>query len=362
MNAQRIDALDILRGIALFGVLTVNLITAFRVSIFAQFLPPEAPQGLLDGLIAGVVRHGLEMKAFAVFSLLFGVGLGIQHQQLAQGGRARYWLTRRMLALLAFGLLHLLLWNGDILVEYALAGLLIVPMLGMRKRVLAVASALMFALYLAGMPVTLPSASWIEQHLPMAQHTYATGSYAHILRFSIAEIAYLLPLHVAVFPRTLALFLLGAWIWRSGVLRDLGGHRRLLLWVGATGLMGGGALAVAEFTNAATIVLALGFGAAVVVCRHRLLRVFAPVGRMAFSNYIAQSVVCSLFFFGYGLGQFGQHGPAAGFAFCVLLFTMQTLLSAWWLRHHRFGPLEWLWRTLMYGRRPGTPNRSIRRP
>jgi uncharacterized protein len=339
--------------LALFGVLTVNLVTAFRVSIFAQFLPPEAPANWLDGLAGAVVRHGLELKAFAVFSLLFGVGLGILHQQLSGSGRPLYWLTRRMLVLLGFGLLHLLLlWNGDILVEYALAGLLVVPLLGARASVLAAASALMFALYLFGLPVAWPDAHWIEQHVALAQQVHASASYAQIARFSIAEIPYLIPLHVAVFPRTLALFLLGAWIWRSGVLRDIGAHRRLLLVLAAIGMAGGSALAFAGIGNAATILLALGFCAAVMACKWPLLRVFAPVGRMAFSNYIAQSLVFAWVFFGYGLGQIGRHGPAAAFAFGVLLFVVQAVLSVCWLRRYRFGPLEWLWRTLMYGRRP----------
>ncbi|MES2316274.1 MAG: DUF418 domain-containing protein [Pseudomonadota bacterium] len=356
MSAHRIDALDTLRGIALFGVLTVNLITAFRVSIFTQFLPPETSASMLDGLVAAFVRHGLEMKAFAIFSLLFGVGLGIQHQQLSKRKSPLYWLTRRMLVLLGFGLLHLLLlWNGDILVAYSLAGLLVLPLLAARSAVLLVASALMFALYLYGLPVAWPEASWLQQHVAMANHIYANGTYAQIVRFGIGEIPYLIPLHAAVFPRTLALFLLGAWVWRSGVLADIGAHRRLLLSVGGIGLLGGGALAVAGFANAASILLALGFAAAVVACNSPILRVFAPAGRMAFSNYIAQSVVLSLVFFGYGLGQFGQHGPAAAFAFGVLLFALQSVLSAFWLRHFRFGPLEWLWRTLMYGRIPEAP-------
>lgn len=354
---QRIDALDVLRGLALFGVLTVNLITAFRVSIFAQFLPPEAAAGLLDSVVAGFVRHALELKAFAIFSMLFGVGLGIQYQQLAKTGRPLYWLARRMLVLLGLGLVHLLLiWNGDILVEYAFAGLLIVPLLGARAWVLAAGSGLMFALYLLFPVVAWPEAGWIQQHVVTATQVYSTGSYFQILKFSIAEIAYLIPLHVAVFPRTLAFFLLGAWIWRTGVLREVGAHKGLLLWSAATGMGGGAALALAGAANAATILLAIGFGAVVVALTafsgaRRVMGVFAPLGRMAFTNYIMQSLVFAWVFFGYGLGQFGQHEPAIAFVFGGGLFGLQCVASAWWLRRYRFGPLEWLWRTLMYGRR-----------
>ena len=81
------------------------------------------------------------------------------------------------------------------------------------------------------------------------------------------------------------------------------------------------------------------------------LRAFAATGRMAFTNYIAQSVVFGLFFFGYGLGQFGSLPAAPVFAMGVAVYVAQVRISKSWLRHYRFGPIEWLWRTLMYGRR-----------
>jgi len=373
---QRIESLDILRGIALFGVLTVNLITAFRVSIFAQFLPADASAGLLDAIVAGGVRHILELKAFALFSFLFGVGLGVQYQQLSQKGRTLYWLTRRMVVLLGLGLLHLLLlWNGDILVEYAIVGLSIIPLLRAPLWVLAVTSTLMFAVYLlfsiVGLPVPWPEANWIQQHIVAANHVYATGSYNEILKFSIGEIPYLIPLHAAIMPRTLALFLLGVLAWRSGILRNIAEHKHLIMTVAGIGMGGGAALAIADATNvidslfslgqlrlavqnSATILLAIGFAATVIVVAEfpamkRILSFFAPAGRMAFTCYIMQSVVFALVFFGYGLGQFGLHGPAEAFAFGVFFFLVQCMLSSWWLQRYRFGPLEWLWRTLMYG-------------
>ncbi len=120
---ERIDAIDILRGVALFGVLAVNLVSEFRVSIFQQFLPPDPGLGMLDKLVEALVRVGFEMKAFAVFSFLFGLGLAVQFERLSRSGRPFYWLARRLGVLLAFGLAHLLLiWNGDILTEYALGG------------------------------------------------------------------------------------------------------------------------------------------------------------------------------------------------------------------------------------------------
>ena len=119
--SERIDAIDVLRGIALFGVLAMNIVTVFRVSIFAQFLPDTEPAGALDRAVSAVLEVAVDFKALALFSLLFGTGLAIQFERLAGNPRRTILLVRRLAVLLAIGLAHLyLIWNGDILVEYAL--------------------------------------------------------------------------------------------------------------------------------------------------------------------------------------------------------------------------------------------------
>ena len=115
--SSRVGAIDALRGIALFGVLAINLETEFRISIFQQFLPHASDQGL-GRLIDAALDVFIDMKAFALFSLLFGVGLAIQFERLGRTERRISLLVRRLLILLAFGLIHLfLIWNGDILTE-----------------------------------------------------------------------------------------------------------------------------------------------------------------------------------------------------------------------------------------------------
>src|SRR5258708_7613126 len=105
---DRIPTIDILRALALFGILMVNLLTEFRISIFQQFLP-SAPRGSqTDRLLDTFVSYAFDMKSFALFSLLFGVGMAIQYDRLATLERPLYWMRRRLLVLLAFGLFHLL--------------------------------------------------------------------------------------------------------------------------------------------------------------------------------------------------------------------------------------------------------------
>lgn len=354
-------------------MLIVNLVTEFRVSIFQQFLGTTSAQTNLDNMVERIVSLGFEAKAFCLFSLLFGVGLAIQYDRLSRLGSPLYWLFRRLVVLLAFGLLHLLLiWNGDILTEYALAGLVALPLLLLRARGLLVATAGFLALYAAG-PILLYSNLWpnsatLQHHVTLANQVYASGSFVEVRHFSLQELPLLLPLHIFVFPRTLALFLLGAWLCRAGVLKRPYDFRYQTIMAATVGIVGGAALAAADtygfltelgasravLTVFAPVLLAIGYGAAIMALMQlsvarRLLSAFAPAGRMAFTNYVLQSVICGLIFFGYGLGQFGRMGAATAFVISIAIYMAEMALSKWWLRHYRFGPVEWLWRTLMYG-------------
>lgn len=359
---QRLDAIDILRGLALFGVLAVNLVTEFRVSIFAQFMAAPPEPRTIDRIAMGFVRDGLELKAFALFSFLFGVGLAMQFERLSGSGRPLYWLTRRLLILLGFGLVHLLLiWNGDILTEYALAGLIVLPLLHASRRCLALAAAALLALYVAlpmlPLPLAWPDPAWLSNHVEQANRMLRDGSWRQVTRFSWQELPFLLPLHVYIFPRTLGLFVLGMLAWRCGLFSRSAGHRLTIVRLGC--LLGtmGIALAVTDahgLANLAPVCLALAFAAAILyavefTAARALLRPFSAIGRMAFTNYIGQSLVFGWLFFGYGLGWFGLLRPAPVLALGMAVYAMQIWLSVFWLRHYRFGPIEWLWRTLMYG-------------
>ena len=373
-SVDRIVPIDALRGLALLGVLIVNLDTEFRVTFYEQFSPYYTT--VADRLIRAVIGFLVEFKAITIFSMLFGVGLAIQAETLVRRGSVMRLLVRRLLVLLAFGLVHLLLiWNGDILTEYAIAGLVALPfILGPPKLTLiASLAALLIFLLLPSFPLPLafPSPNWIARHIAEARHVYGKGSLVDVLRFRVAEVPSIGFFLISIFPRTVSLILFGAWTWRSGVIRNIGGHATLLRNVGWAGLVAGllfcwldGAGIPAPLPLPRTIhlivdvfapiVLAIGYSALALRLFDRpstaVVAVAAPVGRMAFTNYITQSVILGLLFYGYGFGLLGRVGVSTGAAISIAIFAAQAVASRWWLRRHQFGPLEWLWRTGMYGR------------
>jgi uncharacterized protein len=382
--SQRIEAIDVLRGLALLGVIAIHAVFEFRVDIFEQFLPASGNIAFIDRAVKAILAAAVELKAFALFSFLFGAGLAIQFDRLASNPRRTALLLRRLLVLLLIGAVHLvLIWNGDILVEYALAGLIVLPLLFGPGWLALVAATLSLVLFVA-MPllpqvVAFPSQPWIRDHIAQAAIAYGDGGFPDVLAFRIREIPAIVTLHVLIFPRTLALFLFGALAWRSGILRRAREYRRLLFGLAIGGIACGGALTLAAqgqtvfggpareaIERLGAVILASGYGAAVIglvgiPAGKRMLAWAAPVGRMAFTNYIAQSIILGWIFYGYGLGLFGRVCVTAALAIGVVMYAVQAAISAWWLERYHYGPVEWLWRSLMYGRWEPMERQGVRR-
>jgi uncharacterized protein len=371
-RADRIHALDTLRGVALFGVLTINLVYSFRVSLFEQFMPTSDAASWIDQVTDIFLFLAIQTKAKALFALLFGVGLAIQFDRLAATGRRLYLLTRRLAVLLAIGIAHLLLmWNGDILTEYALVGFVVLPFLFGQQRLLLWAAIAFFGLYLVSQillpPESLYDSAWVSQHVLEARRTYGTGTFSEVLTFRIREISVMFPIYALSFPETVVEFLLGVLVWRSNILRASLENYQMLSGIAFVGIFVGIGLTLTEASltvfgaaskplyflvrSLATVTLACGYGAFVIVMatRSRILAWASPMGRMAFTNYLAQSLILGWIFYGYGLGYFGQLGVATGFGIAIIIYAVQTAVSHWWLKHYCFGPIEWLWRSLMYG-------------
>jgi uncharacterized protein len=373
--SDRIAAIDVVRGIALFGVMAINVVTIFRVSIFEQFLPARIDGTWLDRALYSILITGIELKAFALFSLLFGVGLAIQYDHLSASVRRPVLLVRRLAFLLFIGAAHLvLIWNGDILFEYAIAGFVVLPFLFGPSRLPAIVGTALLIVFIISsfLPqvAAMPSRSWMIQDVAEAARIYGSGGFAEVLAFRVRELRGWLPLHLFIFPRTVGLMLIGAAIWRAGLFRTGSRVSRCLPLVAAIGILAGGVLAVTHqnewlrlgwradllVERLGTVLLACGYGAAIVWAMDRpgprkCLAWAAPIGRMAFTNYLMQSLIFGWIFYGYGLGLFDKLGVAAALAIGTGVYVLQIAFSAVWLQHYYYGPVEWLWRTAMYGKR-----------
>jgi uncharacterized protein len=372
---ERYVTLDVLRGIALFGVLLINLHTLFRVSLFEHILHFHTDSGtwnhVVDVLLAGL----LETKAVSLFSLMFGVGSAIQVERAAaRGVNVTGFLIRRYVVLLTFGLCHLLLiWDGDILALYAICGLLILPFLRLPTWMLAVLGPAGIALRsVVGLPIPFPSASAMQAQAIAATHVYGSGSVMDILAFRVGETGqFMVPLLVGFIPQTFGLMLCGIAAWRSGALREPQRCKRLLWTVFAGALaVGATATSVQVFSDStgrtlpipegllrlcSFVPLAFSYAAGVVLWMTParvtpVTALLASLGRMALTNYLTESVVLGGVFYGYGLGLFGRLGSATAVPIGIALYVSQLFFSRWWLRHYRFGPVEWIWRSLTYGR------------
>jgi uncharacterized protein len=373
--SDRIAAIDSARGIALFGVMAINVATVFRVSIFEQFLPDRGDGTALDRALYWILMVGIDLKAFALFSLLFGVGLAIQHDHLSAESRRTALLVRRLAFLMLVGAAHLvLLWNGDILFEYAVAGFIVLPFLFCRWRTLTLVASALLVLFLVSSflpPIaSMPSRAWMTANVTEATRIYGSGGFAEMLAFRVHELSGFLPLHLFMFPRTVALMLVGAAAWRAGLFRKGSRANRCLPLVAAVGIIAGGFLSLAHVNGwlgvgwraelslerLGTVLLACGYGAAIVWLANRprtrpLVAWAAPIGRMAFTSYLMQSVIFGWLFYGYGLGLFGKLGVAAALAVGTGVYILQVAFSAWWLQRFFYGPVEWLWRSAMYAKR-----------
>lgn len=357
----RSAALDGVRGLALFGVLLVNDVTLFRTSLFSQFLPEYAASaGGLDGWLSTLISVLVEFKAFGVFSILFGVGLAAQAERTGLPPRAFLaYALRRLSFLLALGLVHLfLIWNGDILTLYALVGLCVAPLLRLPTRWLVVFSLLALVSHLAPLPLPGPfdGVAALRAHVDRANQVYPHGGFLEVLAFRVAEVLPIARLLLWTAPRTFALMLAGACAWRWRLFTEPVTSVRafaIILALLSSGL--GLTLATrahsfrgaldAAAQNAASVLLALGYVGALLLLHAtdlgaRVIALAAPVGRMALTSYLTQSVVLGFLFYGYGLGMFGHTRVVTATVVAGGLYVAQIGLARVWLSRFRFGPIE----------------------
>ena len=368
-TTERIVAIDILRGYALSGVLVANVLV---FSYPFQLYPPLGFPGLttVGRGTEWIIRVLVVGSFYPLFSLLFGVGFALY---LRKGDEALPLFRRRLILLLLIGLGHsVFIWSGDVLVTYALVGFLLIPFRSRSDVVLlywiVVLTASTFLLvWFLGDSGGGFSPSYIEQ----VTQVYREGSYLMATVQRLADTSLTLLNLPFTAPQILAFFLGGLFVGRQRHFESSEQHRSFWRWVCGVSLFIGVPIValqavfllrpepVPSFLSALDFTLgspALGFGYLASLFLfltpkvQRRLKTLALVGRMALTNYLAQSVVFTLIFYGYGGGWYGKSNPAWSVLWAFVVFAGQVGLSRWWLTRFRYGPAEWGWRCLTYGR------------
>ena len=400
-EGNRLASLDFIRGIAVMGILAANIV-AFGQP-FSAYMYPEGflvPTGDPEGWqwIAQFVLVDGKMRG--LFTLLFGAGMMLFMEKAWARGATRWLQFRRLCWLLVFGLLHFyLIWRGDILTYYALIGMIVLLMLRWSARnqlvfglLGYVGGALFYAASMGSLyfvaetqlgeqsGLTEMRAGLIEgKQMALDDDAVATtlktaGDYAGLTRHRLAEHGFEPFQNLFFFAfETLPLMLIGIALYRFGLFGGGFDPGRQRLW-GWIGLASGALLHLAiglwvqstGFGYYATLAAFMGFSPIprllMVLGLAALLALYAPratgwlgqrisaAGRAAFTNYLGTSIVMLFVFHGWALGLFGQLNRPQLYIVVALAWVLMLLWSKPWLERFRYGPLEWLWRSLTYGR------------
>ena len=277
------------------------------------------------------------------------------------------------------------MWSGDILVTYALTGFLLLPFRARSQKTIFVFAIALLLVPIALMPVQRDLHGRCFAHIVGSDadykalwneslRAYSHGTFAEISLERARAVAWSLSWPIS-WLQILGLFLIGLYAGRREFFQKLQTYlsflRRAMWWALAFGVVGMllragvfkipgllgpylSGLGEQGLETAGNLGVSFFYASTLILLAQRpawksRLAPLAAVGRMALSNYLFQSVVCTTVFYSYGFGLFGKVGPAAGLALSVAIYAVQVPLSLWWLRHFRFGPMEWVWRSLTYG-------------
>ena len=398
---ERIGSLDVIRGLAVMGILAANIVAfgqPFSAYMFPEaFLVPAGDSGGWQWVAQFVLIDG---KMRGLFTILFGAGLYLFMERAWGRGSTRWLQARRLFFLLIFGLIHFfLIWRGDILMYYAVGGLIVLLMLRLAAKtqlMLGVIGYILGALAYAAMLVPLslivdtpmgdqPEFAELREELEVGkQEALAddaivtelkqSGDYIGLTEHRFAEYLWEPLANFLLFGmETLPLILIGVAVYRLGLFNSEQNRSGKLRW-GWIGLIVGALLHLAialwardtGFTYYGTLAAFVGMSPLprlmMVLGLASLLVVYSPAwtgwlgqriaaaGRAAFTNYLGTSIVMLFVFHGWALGLFGELNRPELYLVTALTWVLMLAWSKPWLERYRYGPLEWLWRCLTYGK------------
>lgn len=386
-NMQRIHSLDLLRGFALLGILIMNIISISNIGM--GYVNPTIGAGIegYNGYFYGFAYLFADMRFMSLFSILFGAGVllfaeSIERKELSP----KKYHYKRMFFLLLFGMIHAyLIWMGDILVSYAICGSIVFLMRKWRTRTIWIIGVIFFLIpvllslmnYAFAPPQELEKAYsfWIPTQIEIDEEIAAyTGTYMDQMapRFKSAVQMQTFLFLIEMMWRVLSMMLLGMLLYRSKVLtagRDYVFYKKLMVFAFAIGLLlsatglyrsyanewnGVWTMSVGhQYNYIASVFVALGYIGLIMMWSKSdfwtsmKLRLQA-VGRLAFTNYIGTSVICTFIFYGHGLGMFGRFDRLQQWGVILLVWLIILIISPLVLKKYKQGPLEKLWRKLTY--------------
>jgi len=364
-----------------------------KFSIYFELVNTNVWTNFWDVATSSFIGFFVQGKFYTIFAFLFGLGFAIFYERAKEKtGKPIRLFYKRLLILLLIGLIHaFFIWSGDVLVYYAVLGFLL-PLFFNRKP----KTILKWAVGIIGFVVILGALGTLggkvdgshmeEWHVFMADvkgrfanslQAYASGTFAEIQsqRVSDTLFAYQFALASAIliiFP----LFLLGLYVGKKGFFQNFEENRSTIKKAQVWGLVIGLTLSTVKFIlrdvtmtdpySFSAIIhlvssifgdlgIAFFFMSTIMLLFQNKkwlprLKPLAFTGRMALSNYLFQSIVCTFIFYNFGLGFYGQASPAIGLALAIVIFTGQVYLSKFWLQRYQYGPMEWLWKSLTYGK------------
>jgi len=396
-SINRIHYLDALRGIAVFFIFTANIPYLSGYFFFKNRQTLPWANFKFDEIFEIILHTLVDGKFYSIFSLLFGIGFAIQYENLKkQGLPFKPFFRRRMFWLLIFGGIHLsLIWMGDILTLYAVLGFALLNFVETDNKKL-----LKWAVILILLPIfnfilihflnldyallffkingklnvffNLPTSEYQGFKMTDLQAEFQNQNLLTFFKTNICDL--FLRIGFILYEgrpfKVFGIFLIGIWYGRQIIHHDLLNNNKLLKKIALNGILIGLPISIVrtslEVTSdgsniydlyitivyaLGTVPLALGYAGLLALMykkRSTIFKWFETVGKMALTNYIAQSTLSILVFYGIGLGFTGKFGFTFLILYCCLFFIFQIIFSTLWLKKFKTGPLEWVWRKFTY--------------
>ncbi|ADU28729.1 DUF418 domain-containing protein [Evansella cellulosilytica] len=385
---KRLNHIDSLRGFALLGILLVNMF-AFQYGTFGMELIPPVLTSNIDQVTYTFISWFFQGSFYPIFSMLFGFGAIMIWERSQERERPFYLLfVRRLLILMVMGFVHLyFIWDGDILLTYAITGFLFIFFVNRKAKTLLIWAIAIAALI--NLPGLLPGDDeaivTFDSYVEYERDVLGNGTYGDIVhhRFTASpfeKIDYGIELSalereimaivmtvfnfITMITQTLLLFLVGGYLAKKRWVHHPNDHKSTLMKIAFIAIILGLIIKAGNvFTTNESLeyfgyilggpLLGLGYIAAFCLLFNKIgetkiFKGFGYVGRMALSNYLAQSIVMTTIFYGYGFGLLGKLGTFIGVLLALALFLIQMFISRLWLKRNQFGPMEWFWRVGTY--------------